>query len=460
MRNETGDTGTPALPMDIRFVDTNTYRVDYTRAWAGTTIQLEASDSRVDHRMDNFGLRTPPNPQRRRLTLAESAMTHVALSVAHPLRVGQIEVGLDGDRARNDATIFNPDNAAFFVESFDDVKRDRYGGFLEWTGDWGARWGGELGLRVTRVAMDAEAVDGTPAQSPGGPQVLRDRFNAAARDQTTTHQDAVIELRYRVNRTLAVDGGVARKMRSPSYQERYLWLPLLATAGLADGKRYVGQVDLDPETAYQFELGATWANAHLELAPRAFYRRVEDYIQGTPATDPTVIAVSTANGDPNPLRFSNVDADFFGVDVPWAVTLTDTWGLAGNLDYVRGKRRDIDDDLFRIAPLNGRIALRYARDPWSAQLETVLYAEQNRVSETNEEASSPGYQLLNVRASYRLPASRGDAGRVTVGVDNLFDRVYRPHLNGINRVSGSDVAVGERLPGPGRNLFARVRVPW
>lgn len=49
---------------------------------------------------------------------------------------------------------------------------------------------------------------------------------------------------------------------------------------------------------------------------------------------------------------------------------------------------------------------------------------------------------------------------LTVGMDNVFDNSYTNHLAGINRVRASDVAVGEKLPGPGRNVFARVSVDW
>ena len=42
-------------------------------------------------------------------------------------------------------------------------------------------------------------------------------------------------------------------------------------------------------------------------------------------------------------------------------------------------------------------------------------------------------------------------------MDNLADERYEDHLGGINRVRGNpDVAVGERLPGYGRNVFARL----
>jgi iron complex outermembrane receptor protein len=49
---------------------------------------------------------------------------------------------------------------------------------------------------------------------------------------------------------------------------------------------------------------------------------------------------------------------------------------------------------------------------------------------------------------------------LSAGVNNLFDKVYRDHTNGINRVADSDVTVGDRLPGPGRSLFARVNYRW
>ena len=40
-------------------------------------------------------------------------------------------VGFDADQAEHNATVFNPNNAAFFVESFNDVERDRYSIFTE-----------------------------------------------------------------------------------------------------------------------------------------------------------------------------------------------------------------------------------------------------------------------------------------------------------------------------------------
>ena len=49
-----------------------------------------------------------------------------------------------------------------------------------------------------------------------------------------------------------------------------------------------------------------------------------------------------------------------------------------------------------------------------------------------------------------------DRVNLTAGVENLFDRFYEDHLAGYNRIAGSDVALGDRLPGAGVNAFLRL----
>jgi iron complex outermembrane receptor protein len=133
------------------------------------------------------------------------------------------------------------------------------------------------------------------------------------------------------------------------------------------------------------------------------------------------------------------------------------WSLSGAVNYVRGKRKDIDDDLYRIAPLNGFLALDYLREQWGWSLEGLLYARQNRQSATNAERTSDGYAVLNIQGFWSLTREL----RLGVGVDNVMDSRYRDHLAGVNRVAGNpDIAPGERLPGYGRNIFARLDYRW
>ena len=119
---------------------------------------------------------------------------------------------------------------------------------------------------------------------------------------------------------------------------------------------------------------------------------------------------------------------------------------------MRGELRDIDDNLYRIAPPNTSVRLSYSAANWGASVESVLYASQDEVSDTNREKKSAGYGLINLAGNWQVLPSV----QLAAGVENVFDKNYQDHLGGYNRVMNSDVEQGDRLPGYGRNLFARV----
>jgi iron complex outermembrane receptor protein len=122
-----------------------------------------------------------------------------------------------------------------------------------------------------------------------------------------------------------------------------------------------------------------------------------------------------------------------------------------------------NDDLYRIAPLNGRIALTYDRENWSATVESVLASEQDKISRTivldeprSSNAATPGYGVLNLYGQW----DSGNGFQLRVGVENVFDKDFTNHLAGFNRVTPSDVALGVRLPGSGINVFGQVAYAW
>jgi len=400
----------------------------------------------VDHKMDNFTLRGPPaaGPAAWRKNHATSEGGGWSLAADFNLLNGSFELGVDGHLAEHDARITNPNAALFFVTQFNDVRRNRYGTWVEWTGDVGERWDLELGLRYTRVSMDSGKVDATPAQTLAPITALRDAFNAADREKTDDLVDAVVKLGFTPLSGLRFELAGGRKTRSPSYLERYAWIPTQASGGLADGNVYLGDIDLDPEVAYEVAGEVEWTSDRgIYLAPRAFYRRIDDYIQGTPFPGANVV--------PIPLRFTNVDAEFFGFDFAYGVHLPWHFQLDGTLSYVRGKREDIDDDLYRISPLHGRTSITYQREIWSVAVEGVYAASQNNVSETNGESSSNSWGILNVYATWDpLP----ELGFVT-GVNNVTDNDYSAHLAGTSRVTSSGAVAGDTLPASGVSFFLR-----
>ena len=458
--NDAGESGTAALPMDIDYFEGDIYDASYRFERSGeleVVAAVFASD--LDHGMTNYKLRTAPDDKSRwRQNIADSENLGFRLHSTLTDSQGSWVFGFDGLESTHNSDIDNPNSPMFFVVNFNDAERQVLGAFLERNHDFNARWRSEFGVRYNEVKTDADEVDGTPAMMMPPAGMLRDDFNNADREQTDNNIDLVAKAWYKASSTTSWYAGIAQKNRSPSYQERYLWLPLEATAGLADGNTYTGNIDLDPEQARQFEFGLDFSNDRLSFAPRFFYSEVKDYIQGTASEiAPAVMMVrmmNVMNGTNNadPLHFNNVDAKLYGFDMDWAWQVSTHWTLSGIVNYVRGKRDDIKDDLYRIAPANTSVRLDYTANNWSVGVENVLYSAQNQVSETNREEETAGYGLLNLSAAWQATPQL----QLAAGVDNLLDKEYRDHLAGYNRARNPDIAMRERLYGTGTNIFARV----
>ena len=452
--NRTDDTGTPSLPMDIDFIDTDIFESEYSGTFGAYDVHGQVFYNDVDHKMNNYSLRNPPRPMMTRQNKASSDGLGYRADVGFALGTGRLLLGTDGQLDKHDATVTDPiNNPNFYVEAYNNIKRNAFGAFAEWDGSVASDWDMQLGGRYTRVESSSGDVSHFMAGMNPAINSLQTQFNDANKDNNQNNFDLVGKLEHAYSSQLGFNIEAGIKNRAPSYQQLYLWVPLQSTNGLADGHNYVGDLNLDKETAYEAGLGLDWNTPRGYVSPRIFYRYVNDYIQGTPSTDPTVIKVSTAGGDPNPLQWSNVDAKLYGIDMNWGASLGSNWSLDGVISYVRGKRDDISDNLYRIAPLNGSATLTYARSKWWVGLEGVAYARQDKVSETNSETESSGYGLANLRGGYELMRDLS----ITAGVENIFDREYQNHLSGINRVADSDVPVGERVPGTGRSFFAALQ---
>ncbi len=289
-----------------------------------------------------------------------------------------------------------------------------------------------------------------------GAGMLAENFNDSDRDERFHMLDAVIKAQYRVNDRLALTFGLGRKNQAPSYQQRYLWLPLPATGGLADGRNYIGNSDLDAETSHETTLGLTWTTERLTLSPELFYRRVDNYIQGVPSNNETANMLAMMMTDKPALMFDNIDAQLTGIDGQWQYRLTPHWSLEGTVSWVQGERRDADDNLYRIAPFSNRVALTWQDDDNRISLVSEAHAEQDDVSSFNDERPTSGYGLIHLRARIGI----GDDLVVHLQADNLLDQHAPLHLGGYNRNADSDIPLGDRIPASGRNLSAGIQWRW
>ena len=448
---DTQDAGTPALPMDIEYIFSHRVSIDGGFTLANWQLDWQLGYLDADHKMTNFLLRENNNPMRHRRNHAESETFDLKLSGQKTFGFGALTLGIDGYFAEHDSFITNPNNAMFFVNNFNDVKDDRYGIFAELVTEL-ANSEISYGLRLKRAEADAGNVSTSMAAMPM-PAMLLQRFNNTDRSVNETDIDVAINSETRLSDHLSLSASVGLKTRAPSYQERYLWLPMEATAGLADGRTYIGNINLDSEQAYQLDLGLNYDNHKaFSISPHIFYQRIDDYIQGSALPMNEMAARMVAQmmaGDQNPLQFTNVDAELYGMDINWQYKLTDNWQLSGIASYVRGERRDIDDELYRIAPLNGQVNLSYQGNDFVTNVSLVGVARQNKVSDTNLEQTTAGYGLVNLDIHYYV----NSALTIKAGIDNLLDKEYRSHLSGYNRVQGSDIPRGERLSGEGLSAW-------
>ncbi len=450
-RLDTEDTGTPALAMDILFIETDLYGMKWRHSFdSGVTLRANVGYNDVDHLMNNFALRpSPSSPMRFRQNRALGDGTNFAFSAEFDVNRYTVTAGIDGRTATHDSVITNPNNAMFSIINFNDVSRDLVGAFamLEHGGD-SSIW--ELGVRYNDVQTDAGEVGasgmmGMMAMNAGN---LADAFNASDRDLSFGNVEAVFKYTQRLTDELALSFDVGSKVRAPSYQELYLWLPLQATGGLADGRNYIGNLDLDAERSNEVSVGLDWSNETLGFSPQVYFKDVSDFIQGVPATVmPANMLASMMSGN-GALQFDNVDAEIYGLDLGWHYIIGDALRLDGMASYSRGKRTDLSDNLYRLPPLNASFALSYVQDRWSLRTEVIAYDRQDKVSAYNGEQETAGYTIVNGLLAWNVSQSL----RVDLQAINLFNESYQDHLAGVNRVNNVDLPTGQRLFGAERTI--------
>jgi iron complex outermembrane receptor protein len=452
------DSGTPALAMDIASVETDLAGMTLSTQVDSTAINMSLAWADVTHSMDNFSLRAaPPMTMGYRSNLATADNLSWSLDAQLPLSFGDVKIGTDGNLSSHNSTITNPTNGMFQLLNFNDTQRDILGLFAELNGDIDD-WGYQAGIRQNRITLDSGDVNssGMMAMMGDAANMLAMQFNQADRNIDYDTTDLVLKLNRTLDPETALTIDLGIKNRAPSYQETFLWLPLPITAGLADGRSYVGNLSLKHETASEISIGLSKKTDRFSIYPQIFYRQIDNYIQGVASTSMPANMLSNMMSGAAALSYENTDAEIYGADATWNYRINHSLSADGVISYVRGKRTDIADDLYRIAPANARFSLRYKPDQGSLQftLESVVYARQKHVASYNNEAQSNGFGIVNIGANWSLT----EAIQMRAGIKNLFDRFYAAHLSGRNRIDNSDIAQGAAIPGLGRAVYLSMAI--
>jgi len=445
--SKTNDTGTPALPMDIDYIDSNRLNFDGDYATSDYLFKWRLGYQDATHGMSNYKQRVNMMPAMHRYTTADAKTWDYKLTLNHQ----QWQFGIEGVNALHNADVTNPNNGMFVINNFNDVKDIRHSAFIQYTQENEKR-SYTLGARIKHNQAESGDVFSSMSMMNSHIMSLQNVFNHQDNEVSDTTFDVVANSQLTINNSWKLLIGTGIKQRAASYQERYLWLPMQATGGLADGKTYIGDINLNPETAYQLDIGAHYLAQGFSIEPHLYYQKIDNYIQGTSVNvseNPSVMMVAKMMGDNSPLQFSNIDATIYGLDVNWHAPINHQFSLSGLINYVRGSREDINDNLYRISPLNAKVSLNYASEQWQSQLSLHAFNEQSKISILNNERKTPGYVVVDWQVSYDLNAHLSFG----LGVTNLLNKLYQPHLAGLNRAGGNDLFIGERISAKGRAMF-------
>ncbi len=349
-------------------------------------------------------------------------------------------------------------------------ERNRLAFYTEWEDKVTEQWSMQFGMRYENVEMNAGEVEGyNSMMAHYGAESAA--FNAADRKKSDDNIDLTALMRFQVDTADAIEFGYARKTRSPNLYERYSWstggmvMRMINMAG--DGNGYVGNLELEPEIAHTVSATFDWRGVNEKkwgITAAPYFSYIEDYI------DVNRCASQNMNCGANNqtrtegfvyLQFVNESARIYGVDLSGFIVLGENtpYGdltATAIVNYVRGKNKTTDDNLYNIMPINAKFSLQHNRNDWTNTLELELVDNKSNVTSVRNEVETSGYGLLHLRSNYQW-----NSLRIDFGIENIFDRFYNHPMSGAytgqgKTMSPMDVPWGVSVPGMGRSIYTSV----
>ncbi len=301
---------------------------------------------------------------------------------------------------------------------------------LPWLSCLTTRVGGRIDwVRTTARASDVRAVDSQiDTQIPF--------FN-----QNDTLYGFYVQNELLVSPAVTINLDAGHGQRAPSLVDRYADAVFLGI--MQSGfNRVIGNPRLQKETAWQVDGGINVDYCGWSGGIRAFHSWIDNYnlYQGELVADPSGARILFA---------SNAEmVTLTGFESYLEVPVTERLTTFGTLKYLRGRDHDIrigvaapiDQPLYGIVPLEGRVGLRLADrcggDNWGLEFAARIVDAQDQVARLRQgsasivglaplEEATPGFTTFYVRGYWNPTETLSIVG----GVENLFDRSYQEHLD-------------------------------
>jgi len=210
---------------------------------------------------------------------------------------------------------------------------------------------------------------------------------------------------------------------------------------------------IDTEKTLQLDLGYQHEHGALSSWVSAYAGLINDYV----LMNYHVHSISGMMSHGKTAGAKNVDATIAGAEAGVGYQFSDHLQADMSAMYAWGENTSDNTPLPQIAPLEGRVNIRYIQDKYTLGALWRVVAAQNRISVDQgnivgyDLAESSGFATLSLNGTYHVR----DGIDLSVGVDNVFDKTYNEHLNKAGS-AGFGFAADQQFNNIGRNYWARI----
>lgn len=431
--DEGWDIGYPALPMDVGTAKARIFSLGILNNDAGSiwsSREAKIYYNLVRHSMDDT--KRPSVPMHMDMPGKSQTTGFYAAGTRRLNNRQSLQFRADGSSTYLTAsmTMYPANQPPMYMLTLPDNQRNEAGLAAEW------QWAPDSNYRL-RVSARLDGV-----QSQLATQEAKDHISITG-GSTDARFDLLKNVSVsgtkKVGPYLAITGSIGYAQRMPTANELYGFYLFNAY----DGYDYIGNTGLKTENALNAEVTLAWQKKGLRLQATAFYNYISQYIMGIINPNYSTMTIGAKGVK---VYQQTGWAQMGGGEASAQWKLSSDFQLANTLRATIA-RQQTGDPLPFIAPLKNIGSFRYAPGRFSAQVEYEASAPQNRINESVGETATPGFVLAHARLGYAFALGKTQLG-LQAGVENIFDRAYREHLDwgGILR--------------PGRNLYMQVKLTF
>jgi iron complex outermembrane recepter protein len=248
-----------------------------------------------------------------------------------------------------------------------------------------------------------------------------EQYNNDIKPENMTNFSVNTSLTWQAAETLELQWAVGRGVRTPELEELYI---NHFSIGM-DAYEYLGNPNLKSEKNYQTDIRVEKRWESLLVYGNVFYSYLNDYIIAR--LDTTLDRKFLPCNDPkHAKRFTNIDqAYMYGFEAGMKIQFLEHFKYALSAGYTYAQNQTWDEPLPEIPPFMINTELSYYTEKFEAEIKGRIAAEQDRISESFAESTTPGFAVFDVRLHYLAFGILDIFGSVT----NIFNTNYVEHLS-------------------------------